>query len=67
VCVEVCQPGVLRAAAGLDAAPERGEVTLHRLGKQRCARCDRAFVSPGPRETCAVCADDEEAFSAIFG
>jgi formate hydrogenlyase subunit 6/NADH:ubiquinone oxidoreductase subunit I len=67
VCVEVCQPGVLRAAPELDAAPERGPVTLHRLGKQRCTRCDRAFVSPEPRETCAVCADDEEAFNAIFG
>lgn len=67
VCVEVCQPGVLRAAAALDAAPGRGKATLHRLGKQRCLRCDRAFVSAEPRETCAICADDEEAFEAIFG
>jgi formate hydrogenlyase subunit 6/NADH:ubiquinone oxidoreductase subunit I len=67
VCVEVCQPGVLRAAAKLDAAPRRGDVTLYRLGKQRCTRCDRSFVSPEPRETCAVCTDDEEAFNVIFG
>jgi ferredoxin len=67
VCVEVCQPRVLRVAAALDAAPGSGKAALHRLGKQRCARCDRAFVAPEPRETCAICADDEEAFNAIFG
>lgn len=67
VCAEACQPGVLRAAEEFDAAPGRGWVTLHRIGKQRCARCDRSFVSPEPHETCAVCADDAAAFTAIFG
>lgn len=67
VCIEVCQPRVLRAAADADATPGRGYRRLHRLTKQRCERCDRHFVSPRPRSTCDVCADDERAFDAIFG
>jgi ferredoxin len=67
VCLEVCQPRVLYAAQSFDATPERAPAVLHRLAKQRCNRCDRFFVSPEPAETCPVCADDEEAFAAIFG
>ena len=67
VCLEVCQPGVLDAEAEFDARPGQPERILHRLGKQRCGRCDRFFVSAEPAATCAVCSDDEEAFSAIFG
>ncbi|NWG30795.1 MAG: 4Fe-4S dicluster domain-containing protein [Rhodocyclaceae bacterium] len=67
VCLEVCQPRVLDAAAGFDARPEQPVQVLHRLHKQRCARCDRFFVSARPAETCPVCRDDEEAFAAIFG
>lgn len=67
VCLEVCQPGVLHEADEFDAAPLRQEVVLHRLRKQRCARCDRFFVSAESAEVCPVCADDEDAFSAIFG
>jgi energy-converting hydrogenase A subunit P len=66
-CLEVCQPGVLDAEAEFDARPGQPEQVLHRLTKQRCARCDRFFVSPEPAETCGVCRDDEDAFSAIFG
>jgi hypothetical protein len=51
----------------VDAAPGRTRIELHRLAKQRCARCDRFFISPEPRETCEVCTDDEDAFAAIFG
>ncbi|BAL26941.1 4Fe-4S dicluster domain-containing protein [Azoarcus sp. KH32C] len=67
VCLEVCQPRVLDAEAAFDARPERPARILHTLSKQRCARCDRHFVSPRPEETCPICRDDEDAFDAIFG
>lgn len=67
VCLEVCQPKVLDAAPSFDARPDQAAITLIRQTKQRCARCDRHFVSPEPRKTCAVCSDDEDAFAAIFG
>jgi rubrerythrin len=37
------------------------------MAKQRCARCDRHFVSPAPQQSCPICRDDEDAFTAIFG
>lgn len=67
VCLEVCQPRVLDAAAHCDARPEQAPITLISRTKQRCARCDRHFVSPTPEKTCLVCGDDEDAFAAIFG
>lgn len=67
VCLEVCQPRVLDAEASFDARPERPATVLHSLVKQRCARCDRFFVSSTPQETCPVCSDDEDAFAQIFG
>lgn len=67
VCLEVCQPRVLYPAETFDAAPEREPAVLRQLAKQRCHRCDRFFVSPEPCETCPVCTDDEDAFTAIFG
>ncbi len=67
VCAEVCQPGVLGSAEVTDATPGRPRQILHALSKQRCARCDRFFASPEPRDLCAICFDDEEAFGQIFG
>jgi ferredoxin len=67
VCLEVCQPRVLDAAATFDARPEQAPRVLLNLVKQRCNRCDRFFVSPEPQQTCKVCRDDEDAFSMIFG
>ncbi|MBK8638284.1 MAG: 4Fe-4S ferredoxin [Chromatiaceae bacterium] len=67
VCLEVCQPGVLRPLDPIDAASRPARIRLHGLTKQRCTRCDRHFVSPDPRELCDICADDEDAFAAIFG
>lgn len=67
VCLEVCQPRVLDAAASFDARPEQAPRVLHNLLKQRCARCDRFFVSSTPEESCPICRDDEDAFTAIFG
>lgn len=67
VCLEVCQPRVLDAAASFDTRPEQPAKVLHSLVKQRCERCDRFFVSATPLKTCPVCSDDEDAFTAIFG
>jgi len=67
VCLEVCQPRVLDAVASFDARPEHEPIALISRTKQRCSRCDRHFVSLTPENTCIVCSDDEDAFSAIFG
>jgi len=66
-CLEVCQPRVLDAQAHFDARAEQPVQVLLALNKQRCARCDRHFVSAVPEQTCPVCRDDEDAFAAIFG
>ena len=67
VCLEVCQPRVLNADAAFDARPGQPPRVLLAMAKQRCARCDRHFVSPTPQESCPICRDDEDAFTAIFG
>lgn len=67
VCMEVCQPRVLDAAAAFDLTPDLPPRTLISLAKQRCSRCDRFFVSPHPEKTCKVCSDDQDAFTAIYG
>ena len=67
VCLEVCQPRVLDAAATFDLTPDQPARPLISLAKQRCKRCDRFFVSPRPEETCRVCSDDQDAFTAIYG
>lgn len=66
VCLEVCQPQVLGAAPSIPS-PDSGWRPLHRLGKQRCQRCDRPFVSATPDEHCPICADDADVFDEIFG
>ncbi len=65
-CIEVCQPGALGAEQALDAQPGRAATVLEHRAKQRCTRCDRFFVSAEPREICAVCLDDEQAFSILI-
>ena len=67
VCLEVCQPHVLDAAAAFDLTPDQPARPLIRLAKQRCDRCDRFFVSPHPEKTCRICSDDQDAFTAIYG
>jgi len=67
VCIEVCQPGVLAVDAIFDARPEQPARVLLAMSKQRCARCDRPFVSHAPQGTCPICRDDEDAFTSIFG
>lgn len=66
-CLEVCQPQVLSAEASFDARPDQPARVLLELSKQRCKRCDRHFVSPEPEQTCPICTDDGDAFTAIFG
>ena len=66
VCAEVCQPRVLRSGATADLAPGRA-IAFDIRAKQRCARCDRFFVSPAPQAVCPVCGDDDSAFGQIFG
>lgn len=67
VCLEVCQPRVLDVNASFDARPEQPPRVLLTMAKQRCARCDRHFVSHTPQQSCPICRDDEDAFAAIFG
>ncbi|TRZ55923.1 MAG: 4Fe-4S dicluster domain-containing protein [Rhodocyclaceae bacterium] len=67
VCLEVCQPRVLNATAQFDLTPDQPARPLISRAKQRCDRCDRFFVSPRTEETCPVCRDDQDAFSAVFG
>lgn len=67
VCLEACQPRVLDVEAVFDARPEQPPRVLLAMSKQRCARCDRHFVSHVHEESCPICRDDEDAFTAIFG
>ena len=68
VCVEVCQPNVLYFKDEMENLAKSPEpVTLHALGKQRCARCDRFFISPIPEEICPICEGDDADFTSLFG
>ena len=68
VCVEACQPQALRFKENLGAREAaKTPVTLHRLAKQRCGRCDRLFISSEPEEICPICHGDDADFASIFG
>jgi energy-converting hydrogenase A subunit P len=69
VCTESCQPRVLTLTDAVAAARLTQHATRVLAGrpKQRCQRCDRAFVSPEPAEMCDVCSGDAEDFDRIFG
>lgn len=68
VCVEVCQPHVLYFKDEMENLAKSPEpVALHALGKQRCTRCDRFFISPAPAEICPICDGDDADFTALFG
>ena len=66
LCLEICQPRVLRRTEPVDATPERLPLALHTLAKQRCKVCDRFFVSPQPEDVCSICRDDDDAFGQIY-
>lgn len=68
VCVEVCQPHVLHFKGEMENLAKSPEpVTLHALGKQRCSRCDRFFISAAPKEICPICEGDDADFVSLFG
>ena len=68
VCVEVCQPHVLYFKGEMENLAKSPEpVTLHALGKQRCARCDRFFISSVPEEICPICEGDDADFASLLG
>ncbi len=68
VCLEVCQPRVLRFAETMsELSDARKIVSLHARAKQRCNRCDRFFISAQPEEACPVCVGDDADFAEIFG
>ena len=68
LCLEACQPGVLRYSENLGDDPGANKpLALHALSKQRCSLCDRFFISAAPAETCSVCEGDGADFAALFG
>lgn len=68
VCIEVCQPRVLEFQDSLGSLSKAsGPTSLHALGKQRCSRCDRFFISPAPAETCPICEGDDADLASLFG
>jgi formate hydrogenlyase subunit 6/NADH:ubiquinone oxidoreductase subunit I len=68
VCVEACQPHVLYFRDEMEnLAKSPDPVTLHALGKQRCTRCDRFFISPTPEDICPTCEGDDADFASLFG
>jgi formate hydrogenlyase subunit 6/NADH:ubiquinone oxidoreductase subunit I len=69
VCLEACQPRVLRSldTISLAALVETKPVEMHVLPKLRCSRCDRFFVRMGSSENCPVCEGDDADFASIFG
>ncbi len=68
LCVEACQPRVLRYADNLGGDPGGKDArALHALSKQRCSHCDRFFISSAPAETCPICEGDDADFTALFG
>lgn len=69
VCVETCQRralGLARAATPARLA-SRTPVALHSLGKSRCPRCDRFFLSVEGAGHCATCRGDDHDFDSLFG
>ncbi|RZI40415.1 4Fe-4S dicluster domain-containing protein [Herbaspirillum sp. HC18] len=67
VCTEACQPRVLHLAHTMRNWKSKSAITLHARAKQRCARCDRFFISPEPAEICEVCEGDDKDFASLFG
>jgi ferredoxin len=68
VCIEACQQRVLEFQGAHENLAKASEpTTLHALGKQRCSRCDRFFISPAPAEICRICEGDDADFASLFG
>ena len=68
VCAEVCQPKVLRQREGENVVVNKHKArVLLGVPKQRCARCDRVFVSGNGSQICPICSGDDNDFASIFG
>jgi ferredoxin len=68
VCAEVCQPKVLCQVNAEEVIINRQKGRLlAAVGKRRCTRCDRVFVSESGGDICPVCGGDDDDFASIFG
>jgi energy-converting hydrogenase A subunit P len=68
LCLESCQPRVLRYAGNLGEDPGgKTPRVLHTLSKQRCRLCDRFFTSAEPTGICPICESDDADFAALLG
>jgi ferredoxin len=68
VCAEVCQPKVLRQREGENVSVNKQKARiLLGVPKQRCARCDRVFVTDNGSHICPICSGDDDDFASIFG
>ncbi len=67
VCAEVCQPKALRQRADDIVVNKQKARLLYEVPKQRCASCDRVFVSVDGAHICPICQRDDEDFGRLFG
>lgn len=67
VCVEVCQPKVLRQRDEQNVFVNTLKARLLRsVPRKRCTSCDRLFSTEGDSPVCPICITDDEDFSHIF-
>jgi ferredoxin len=67
VCVEVCQPKVMRPRdAEYVIANKQKARLLRSVPRKRCTTCDRLFVTEGDSNVCPTCLTDDEDFAHIF-
>lgn len=65
VCIEACTTNSIELHHGWQPG-DTPLLALHTLRRHRCQECGRYFVGLDD-ETCPVCSDDTDSFSAIFG
>jgi len=65
VCIEACTANAIALHHGWQIT-ETPLPTLHALRRHRCQECGRYFIGIA-EDTCPVCSDDSNSFSAIFG
>lgn len=67
VCVEVCQPKVIRQRDTENVIANKQKARLLRsVPKKRCTGCDRMFVTEETSPVCPICITDDEDFAGIF-
>lgn len=65
VCIEACTANAIALHHGWQLT-ETPSLILYSLRRHRCQECGRYFVGIDS-DTCPVCRDDADSFSAIFG